>query len=247
MYSEWLKLRTVRVHTVMLVIAAAFPLVIVVLVAALTSSPSTFDGRDLAELVTGVMLVAVLVLATVAAISLTSEYSHGTIRPTFAATPSHSRVFGAKLAVNSIVVAVVVASLLAICWLLGALVLWSRDASVGLSMGDGTVGSMISMVVLSVVVSWFALGIGLVLRSAPATVTLLLVWPLLIENLLSGVAFLVGFEGLARWMPFQASIMASTARPDADSLGRPLAFVWFGAVSLALVGVGMLLDRRRDA
>jgi ABC-2 type transport system permease protein len=247
MHSELLKLRTVRVHTVMLVIAAAFPILIVLLVTALTSSPGTFDGRDLAELVTGVTLVAVLLLATVAAISLTGEYSHGTIRPTFAATPSHGRVFGAKLLVNSIAVATVVAAVIAISWLLGALVLSGRDASVTVSMADGTAGSMIAMVVLSVVVSWFALGIGLVLRNAPATVTLLLVWPLLIENLLSGIAFLVGFEGLSRWMPFQASILASTPAPGADALGRPWAFVWFGAVSLALVGIGMLLDRHRDA
>jgi ABC-2 type transport system permease protein len=247
MHSEWLKLRTVRVHTVMLVIAVAFPVIVVALVTSLTTSPHSFDSRDLAELITGAALVAVLLLSTVAAVSLTSEYSHGTIRPTFAATPSHARVFAAKLVVNSLAIAATMAALLATCWALGAMVLSARGASVGVPVNDGTAGSMIAMVVLSAVVSWFALGTSVVLRSAPATVTLLLVWPLLIESLLSGVAFAAGFEGLDRWMPYQASIAASMLQPDADALGRPMAFVWFGALSLVLIGSGILLDRRRDA
>lgn len=245
--SELIKLRTVRVHGVMTIIAVAFPLLVVALTTSLTSSPRTFGDRGFVELVTGVTIVAVLLVATVAAISLTSEYSHGTIRPTFAATPSHVRVFAAKWLVNSVVSAVVIAIILALCWLLGSLVLSGRDAPVSLSIVDGTLGAMFATVALAVVVSWFALGVGLTLRNAPATVTLLLVWPLLVENLLSGVGLLIGFDWLVRWMPYQAALQAIDPSPSSDSLGRPLAFVWFGVVSLALIGIGLLLDRRRDA
>ncbi|TVR22377.1 MAG: hypothetical protein EA389_13675 [Ilumatobacter sp.] len=246
-HSEWIKLRTVRVHLVMLIIAVAFPLLIIALVTSLSSLGSGFGDRNFVELVTGVSVVAALLLGTVSAISLTGEYSHGTIRPTFAATPSHVRVFVAKVIVNSLATAVVVSLLLAGGWALGATVLSGRGAPVGLAWENGTLGSMVSLMVLAVLISWFALGIGLVLRNAPATVTLLLVWPLLVENLLAGVGFLIGVDWLGRWMPYSAALVAISPTPDGDALGRPWAFVWFGAVSLGLIAVGALLDRRRDA
>lgn len=245
--SEWLKLRTVRVHLVMTTIAVAFPLLVVALSTGLTSNPATFGDRGFVELVTGVSVVTVLLLGTVAAISLAGEYSHGTIRPTYAATPSRTRVVVAKWITNSVAIAVLAAIVLALAWGLGAMVLSGRDATVGLAWSDGTLGSMTALVALAVVVSWFALGIALVVRNAPAAVTLLLVWPLLVENLLSGVAVLIGFSGLPRWMPFQAALVAVTPTPDGDGLGRPLAFVWFGVVSAVLIGLGVLLERRRDA
>ncbi|MEX2626811.1 MAG: ABC transporter permease [Ilumatobacteraceae bacterium] len=245
--SEWLKLRTVRVHLVMTVIAVAFPLLVVVLSTGLTSSPTVFGDRGFTELVTGVALVTVLLLGTVAAISLTGEYSHGTIRPTYAATPSRPRVVVAKWLVCSIAVASVAAIVLAITWALGATVLSSRDASVELSWADGTIGALIALVVLAVVLAWFALSIALVVRNAPAAVTLLLVWPLLVENLLSGLGVLIGISWLPRWMPYQAAIGAVQPSPGADTLGRPLALIWFGAVSLVLLALGVLLERRRDA
>lgn len=247
MLSEWIKLRTVRVHTVMLVIAAAFPLVIVALVTSFSSSPEDLVDDDYAEFVTGVSLVAVMLLGAVAAISLTSEYSHGTIRPTFAATPSRARVVVAKWLVNTVVAAAAISALLAVSWALGAFVLSSRDTSVSLSMEDGSLGSMFALVALGVVVTWFALGLGLVLRNAPATVTILLLWPLLIESLLAGVLTLIGAGGLVRWLPYQASIQAVAPDFGDDTLGRPQAFVWFGVVSLAVIGIGLVLDRRRDA
>lgn len=245
--SEWLKLRTARVHVVMAAIAIAFPLVVVALSTALTASPRVFGDRGFVELVTGVAFVTVFLLGTVAAISLASEYGHGTIRPTYAATPGRIRVVIAKWFTNSAATAVLVGLVLAAAWMLGAAVLAGRDAPVGLSWSDGTLGSMAALLVLAVLVSWFALGIALAVRSAPAAVTLLLVWPLLVENLLSGVAVLIGFSGVPRWMPYQAALTAVQPTPDGGALGRPLAFVWFGAVSTALVGVGALLERRRDA
>lgn len=246
MASEWIKLRTVRSHLVMLVIAVVFPLIVVALATSLSSTTS-FDSRDTADLVTGVSIVSVFLLGTVSAISLTSEFSHGTIRPTFAATPSHLRVFVAKMGVNAAVTFVVIAVLLASNWLLASLILSGRGRSVVLSWSDGTLGAMVSLVALAVIVSWFALGLGLVLRSTPAAVTLLLLWPLLVENLVALVGFLAGFEGLGRWMPYSSALSAVSPNAVDDSLGRPWAFVWFGTVALVVVGIGWALDRRRDA
>lgn len=243
--GEWLKLRTVRAHQVLVVVAVAFPLVIVVLATALTSSPGVFGARGFAELVVGTTVVTALLLAIAVAVGLTGEYAHGTMRVTYAVTPSRLRVLVAKLLVGSAAVAVIGALVVALVWSVGAVVLGRRGASVGLSWSDGTLGSMVAVVVLTVLMSWFGLGVAGVVRSTPGAVTLVLLWPLVIENLLSVVGFLVGWEGIARWMPYQAAL--ASVGPSPSGLGRPGALVWFGAVSAGLMAFAAVLEARRDA
>jgi hypothetical protein len=38
---------------------------------------------------------------------------------------------------------------------------------------------LVSAVILSVLVTWFGFGVGLLIRNSPTTVSLLLLWPLL--------------------------------------------------------------------
>jgi len=92
--SEWIKFSTLRSNWVMVVIAVAFPLVIVGLTAAFSASPPS--GSDLAELIAGTGVVSALLLGALAILSITAEYGHNTIRPTFAALPDRWRALGAK-------------------------------------------------------------------------------------------------------------------------------------------------------
>jgi hypothetical protein len=110
--SEWIKLRTVLVHWVLAIIAAAFPIVITVLAAALGDYdfPSDLSG-DISGLVVGTGVVTAMLLGAMAAISLTSEYGHNTIRPTFAATPARLQVHTAKLVVVTAVVVTITSAL----------------------------------------------------------------------------------------------------------------------------------------
>lgn len=243
--GEWLKLRTVRSHQVLVGVAALFPLGIVLLSTSLTSAPGVFGSRGFVELVTGTSIVTALLIAIAVAIGLAGEHAHGTIRVTYAITPSRVRVLVAKLIVGSVVAAVAGVVVVSMVWSAGALVLGSRGASVSLSMADGTVGSLLAVVALTVVMSWFGLGIAALVRSTPFTVTVLLVWPLLVENLLTVVATLVGVGWIGRWMPYQSAIAA--VAPNPSGLGRPGGLLWFAAVSLGLVVVTALLERRRDA
>jgi len=248
--SEWIKLRTVRVHAVLVLIAVAFPLIVTLLVALFTPDVDrgrNLDSVDFAALVSGTTVISAILFGTVAAISLTGEFSHGTIRPTFAATPSHVRVMIAKMVVNSVSAAVGIALLLAVCWIAGAAVLNQRGASVSISLSDGSLGPLLALVGVAVVLTWFAFGIALLVRNSPAAVSILLLWPLFAESLLSGVLFLLGFDGLIRWLPYQAALSSLDQGGNTDQLGRPLGIVWFGVVSLALVGAGMAIDRTRDA
>jgi ABC-2 type transport system permease protein len=246
--SEWLKLRTVRVHFVLSTIAVAFPVIVAVLASSFVSEPETVRSHELAESISGTSIISVMLLGAIAAISLTSEFAHGTIRPTFAATPNRVNVMAAKLFVNSVVAGILTSGLVATCWVLAAGIHNSRDADISLSMDDGSVGVLIGLVVLAVIITWFAFGIGLIVRNSAATVTFLLLWPLVIENILSGVFSLINADGLARWLPYRAAFEAAIlATPSEDALGRPGGLLWFGAVSAALVAFGLFVNVKRDA
>ena len=83
--SEWIKVSTIPVTWVLALSAVAFPLVIIVLTAIFSENPP--DGGELTELVTLPTVVSAMLLAVVSSLSITNEFSHGTIRPTFAAMP----------------------------------------------------------------------------------------------------------------------------------------------------------------
>jgi ABC-2 type transport system permease protein len=191
--SEWIKLRTVLVHWVLAIIAIAFPLVITVL--ASIFGDFFEDGSQLSDeiagLVVGTAIVSAMLLGAMGAISLTGEFGHNTIRPTFAATPSRLRVHAAKLIVNSVVIAVIALVALLVTWFAAQAILAARDRTISIGDGDVLV-SMVSLVVLAVIVSGFGFALGLLIRNSPATVTILLLWPLIIENLVGGLLTVVG-------------------------------------------------------
>ena len=247
--AEFIKLRTILAHWVLAIIALAFPIVVVTLVAIFGNWDFGIDSTDISGLIVGLTVVSAMLLGAMSAISLTSDYGHNTIRPTYAATPNRLRVIGAKVIVNSIVVAVITAIAVFVSWFVGSLILSGRDLSVSLG-DDGVVPSLISVIVLAVSVALFAMGLGLIIRNSPATVTILLLWPLLIEGLLALVLSLIGWDSASKWMPYQAAINAAADNSQdtsLDTLGRPMGLVYFAAISTALILIGAVLDQRRDA
>ncbi len=246
--SEWIKLRTVLVHWVLAIIAVAFPIIVVVLVAIFGTFDSSFESSELSGLIVGVTIVSAMLFGAMSAISITSEYGHSTIRPTYAATPNRMRVIGSKLILNTVAVGAAVALAVAISWVAASLILSARDASISIG-DDEVIAPLISVIVLAMSVTWFGLGLGLIIRNSPATITILLLWPLLIEGLLGFVLSLIGWDDASKWMPYQAAINAAAESEDSglDMLGRPMGLIYFAAVSLALVVIGAALDQRRDA
>lgn len=243
--GEWLKMRTVRAPWVLVGIAVGFPLLVTLLVASFAPLWG-FDGsREFVEVVTGTSTFSMLFVAVAVAIVLTGEYGHGTIRVTYVVTPSRRRVLGAKAVVGSVVAGVIAVLALALSWAAGALVLGSRGLTVGLSLDDGTLGTMLAVVAFAVVVSWFAIGMALLVRGTALTVTLLLVYPLIIEPTVAGLGTLINLPGLGRWMPFGAGVDAASVDPG--GLGRPGGLVWFAVASMLVVVLAALLEQRRDA
>ena len=71
--AEWIKLRSVRGNIVLCCIAAAFPIVIVVLVALLDSHPEEQSAENVIGLITSTMVVTSLLLGVIGALNLTGS------------------------------------------------------------------------------------------------------------------------------------------------------------------------------
>jgi ABC-2 type transport system permease protein len=244
--SEWIKLRTILSNKILVLGAFLFPFVILTLAATFGSVADGPNSLEMAEFIMGMSVVTSMLLGVVTAIGLTSEYTHNTIRPTYAATPARPRVLLSKIAVSTAIALVVAAVTVFAAWFSGSTIFNSRGGNTAL--GDPKVMTvLVCAVILSVLVTWFGFGMGLLIRNSPTTVSLLLLWPLLIEGLLTVFLGLLNWDGAAKYLPYQAAISASVGNPDADQLGRPGGQILFACVGVALVAVGVWLDGRRDA
>ena len=70
---------------------------------------------------------------------------------------------------------------------------------------------------------------------------------MLIEGLIAVFLRLLNWDEAVKYLPYQAAISASVGQPGSDELGRPGGQILFACVGLAMIGVGMWLDGRRDA
>ncbi len=242
--SEWIKVRTVRVNFVLGAIAAAFPIVIVALIAALASNEAN-AADDLVGVVTATMVLTSMLLGVIGALNLTSEYSHNTIRSSFAATPQRSRLLLAKAAVAAVSTFVAAAIIEIIAYLVGATILSSRNAEVTLSGSDKA--AMLGAVVLATLLALFGYGLGLIIRNSPATVAILILWPLLLENIARAVLSAAGVEQQTAWLPYQSAIIMANPDLDAAEPGRLHGAIYMGAVVIGLVIIGFAVNERRDA
>lgn len=91
---EWIKLRSLRSTWLTLAIAVAASAGIALATGSSTTSGGMFVGNTLVG-----MLIGVLLIGVVGVLAMTSEYTSGTIRATFAAAPRRLKVLAAKAAV----------------------------------------------------------------------------------------------------------------------------------------------------
>lgn len=252
--AEWIKLRTVTMHWVLAIIGFAFPLVVALLTAYFNSDDEfdPFSATDLVQVLTGTAVVGAMLLAVMSAASITGEFGFNTIRPTLSAVPSRTRVVVAKAVVITVVTGVVQSAVVLVGALAGKAVAEGRGATIDFGERSTLVPSLVGSVVLAILMSLLGLGIGLLLRSTPGSISLLVLWPLLIESLVGGLlALATDNEDVVNWLPFRAGAqLTNTDLGQEFATGGPSRIaggVYFGGVALLLVVLGTMSLRRRDA
>lgn len=204
----------------------------------------------------GIPLPAVFA-GLVGAFAFGHEYRYGTIHPALSAVPRRSALILGKLLVTSTAAVVLAALNVAIGYL--TLLLIPDNGLLDDGVRWDPVGRAVVGFVLLVMI-WSVVGLSLagLFRNLPAAIVLLLVLPLIIENILFAVLQFVpvleDYSWLARYLPFTAGAAMVAVfdpsdfdQPDLD-LATPLqGGLTFGAFGFALFLFCWLQFRNRDA
>ena len=245
--SEWIKLRTVRMNLILFVLAVAFPVIVSVLVASL-EDVNNLKAADIAGLVTGSSVVTALLLGVVGAVSISAEFAHGTIRPTFAATPRRGRVLISKAVVIALFAAVAEALVVMFCFAVSSAIAKSRGVNMSLSGEPEARAALIGIVVFAVIVSLLGFGLGMVIRNTPAAVAVLILWPLVVENIILAILSAAGVDHPQKFLPYISGFgLGNPNAATSDTLGRVAGGLYFAGVTAMVAIAGALVTARRDA
>lgn len=187
-------------------------------------------------------LMVVMVMATLA---VTTEYRFGTIRASFQATPNRTAVLLAKTTVLA-ALALIIGEIAAFgSWALAVVLAPKSDLSLRTAEDWRLVAGVGLVFAIGAIL---AVAVGILLRHTAAAVTLIMIWSLLVEPLVSVIPK-VG-NGIHDWMPFTAAgrFLSPTPPPIIDPpLGPWGSLLYFVAISVGLLAVAVVLACRRDA
>jgi ABC-2 type transport system permease protein len=243
--SEWIKLRTVRSNITMSCFAVALPLLITLLTTAFIGIDSV-DDQTVSAVLSGSGSLSVLLFGIIGVLAITQEYSQGTIRLTLAANPRRTRVFVAKGIVLAILSGGLTAFIILVGNTAGEAILDSRGA-VGKLSNDKMGQAYLGMIILSILVSLLGMAIGTLTRNPPSAVTVLVLWPLLLESLIGGLLSIAISDEIFKWMPFQTGLIALQLEDSDMDFGRWGSVGYFGLWILGLSLFAHTVFKRRDA
>lgn len=180
--AERIKLTTLRSP----VWASAAAAVLSFALAALQASVAyEYERLTVSAVALGVAVFGVPVLMIVAAMTMTGEYRSRLIATTFMATPARTLVLCAKALVAAVFSAAVAALMV-----LGSVVVARLVAAPGVGVAltpAATVGFAAATALYAALAAVLGVGVAALLRHTAGAVTVLLLWPLLVEPLLANM------------------------------------------------------------
>lgn len=240
--SEWRKLRSVRALWGYL---AAVVLFAGIGAAGTVGSATAADrARDsFSADLAGLASLAALVALVLGIVVVTGEFRHGTITPTFLATPQRERVLAAKLvfavlgATALALLALAVVVVVALPWLLALGDSAALDVATAESAGRAILGSVL----------WAALGlaVGAVVHGQVAALIGTLLWILVVENLLVALLGVLDLDAVSDVLPNAALTAVLEAEAD-DVLSFWPALAIALAYVVAIGGLGVVRTSRKD-
>jgi ABC-2 type transport system permease protein len=241
--SELLKQRTTRANLALLLWMVGL-VVLVVLLHVLSFGVDDLSRHDNQLKIVGLgTTIGALFASLLGAMSITGEIRHGTIRPTFLATPHRELVIAAKVAVSVLAgfaIGLVVEGLAAG---LEAAGLAARGVHVEITSGEYAqllAGGAVAAGLFAAI----GVGVGAIVRNQVAAVVGLCVWLLLIEPVLLG-----DLPQAAKFAPGASAgaIAGAIQSQIADTLVTPALGGLLLAIYAALAGAaGSIATVRRD-
>lgn len=250
MRSEWVKLRTVR--STMWGFAVTFLLTVGLGALLCLARVSRWDRASIANRLTfepigftmnGIFL-AQLAVGVLGVLVMSSEYSTGQVRATFAATPSRGTVLLAKIKVFGLTTFVVGLASTFVAFLVGSSILSSR---VHVGLGDpGAFRCILGGAVYLTGIGLLGLGLGAIIRRTAGAIAVL-VGLVLVAPILTQLLPSPWDEDVSKYLPAPAGQVLFHLRSLRVSLPTGTGLVVFLAYPVVACLVGWVLVRRRDA
>ena len=267
---EWMRIRTIRSTwwltgiTATLAIGISFLIALGLSIAFQSQSPPPESEMGiLAQVVVshasvygelgGAPFLLPYVLGMLGVFTWGHEYRHGMIRATLTALSSRTQPWVAKYLVTAAWVAATVLVSLTVSAGIGWL--WLRDDGVSFAT-YALLGTIFKCVTYTVMFTWVAMAVTSLVRNQTGAIVIMLVWPLVIENVVQVVFAIVPplreAGDLLRFLPFEAGkSMLSGLDVTGDFFGDPLTpwagFLVFGIYAVVLMAASYLLFLKRDA
>ena len=251
--SEWIKLRSVRSTVKTYVAAIGLLLFFGLMAAAFTGGLLTAeegqgpDAGDPTSTVLGGSMIVALVMGTLGAIVMTSEYATSTIRSTMAFVPRRLPVLWAKAVVLIAVTLPLMVLATLVTFLLGQAVLGAGDAGIETAtLGDpGVLRAVLGTAAYLTGVTVLGLAFGALLRTTSTALTALFALIFLVPGL-GGILLPVSIQdNVLLYLPSNAAsaFTSVTAAPGLLSAGAGAA-VFTAWVLVPLLAAAVALLRR---
>jgi ABC-type transport system involved in multi-copper enzyme maturation permease subunit len=249
---EWARIRTLR-STYWLIAAALILNAVIAVSVALATRHYPLDDEIVGTVVTGggpysPLPFAAVFMAVIGIFATGHEYRYGTIQPTLTTVPQRPRLLAAKIIVVG-GAALVVAAVSMLVNVAAGLIVWGEVPDLtDQPLNEALPGYLI------LVLLWTVLGIALaqLFRGVPSALVVILVVPLIVEQLITGLSFVPALAWLgpaARFLPFTAGqrLVDLGGEAEIDYLTRWASGGVFAAFVAIILTVAWALFTRRDA
>jgi ABC-type transport system involved in multi-copper enzyme maturation permease subunit len=244
--SEWTKLWSLRSTWIVLLSAVVFSAGLGALIAASFPDDQAVGGAATAIDVSmaGIALASVFV-AVLGILTVTGEYTTGSIRSTMSAAPKRLGVLFAKAAVYGAVVAVLFTAMVFVTFFLTQ-ALFGDNGLGGVSLGDdGVLRALFGYGAMIVYLALLALGIGAILRNSAGSIGFYIGVIMILPQL----ANLLPWSWVRDVTPYAPGNVPNTlvlVDPSAGVLSLGESWLWMGIWLVVTYGLAGVLLKRRD-
>jgi ABC-2 type transport system permease protein len=236
--SELVKLRSTRTNLGLLVGMIGLVLLIVI-ITGVAVKPGELGKDEHQRALFGLGLAGGFIAALIGVMSITSEFRHGTIRPTFIFTPRRGRVLLAKVVSSTALGAFFGLITEALAFGTGMAILEARGVDAALSTRDLLL-VVFGSVAVTALMAALGVGLGAVVRNQVLAVIGLVVWFMVVENIVVSIAPSVG-----KFFPLAAGDALTGINSDKLLTAPQGAAVLLGYVAAFFVA-GLMITRRSD-
>ncbi|MGE7439303.1 ABC transporter permease subunit [Kitasatospora sp. NPDC001175] len=249
--AEWIKLRSVR--STYLSLAAAAVLVVTVAISVTTTTAddwAAMDPRDRSSFdpVSAPLFGAIfaqLVIGVLGVLAVSSEYSTGLIRTTFATTPQRRKVLLAKVAVTTALALVAGGVILGATFLLSQGIMANGHGGVSLS-DPGVFRAVTYAVLYLVIVTVLATSLGAITRSTAGAIAVLFTLVFLLPQVLDHLPQNLRHD-LMRFGLQRAAASAVSIHPQVDTFSPTVSILICATYAGVALALALFLIGRRDA